>query len=158
MGTDIYLSWNGMDEEEKKMQTDVGFDADAGEIGYLRASIGMVQENRLLRMLFPEVHWEPMDEGLSYDFKKGVELLPKALSQYVAGDELPETDSSRRQFQMGQIVAKMMTEVGDAEIAKISGGRDMDERVRYARSVLRFFMFGMRLQEEGKNPKVYISW
>jgi hypothetical protein len=148
-----------MSEEDKRLQTDAGFDADVGDIGYLRASIGMMQENRLLRMLFSEEYWEPAEEGLPYDFVKGSELLPKTLSQYVAGEELPETESSRRQFQMGQMIMKMMSEADDDAVAQMSGGgRDMEERVRYARSVLRFFMLGVRVQEEGKKPKVWISW
>jgi hypothetical protein len=36
MGIDIYLEWDGMDEEEKQAQTSVGFSITDGAVGYLR--------------------------------------------------------------------------------------------------------------------------
>lgn len=36
MGIDIYLKWDGMTEEDKAKQIDIGFSTTAGEVGYLR--------------------------------------------------------------------------------------------------------------------------
>ena len=51
---------------------------DSGATGYLRASIGMMQENAFLRKIFPQEVWEPNNpkcptcdgEGISKDFDK----------------------------------------------------------------------------------------
>ena len=57
MGTDIYLHWDNQNDEAKEKQI-TGFSIGHGNVGYLRASIGMTQENQLLRMIFPEQLWE----------------------------------------------------------------------------------------------------
>ena len=56
MGADIYLDWNEKTAEDKEKQN-TGFRIDAGDVGYLRASMGMVRENSFLRALFPEKYW-----------------------------------------------------------------------------------------------------
>lgn len=53
MGTDIYLVWKNQTKKDKEGQG-TGFSIDAGEVGYLRASIGMTTENYFLRLLFPD--------------------------------------------------------------------------------------------------------
>ena len=57
MGTDIYLSWDKIKKKEKDNQC-TGFSINSGDAGYLRASIGMHQENAILRKIFPIEYWE----------------------------------------------------------------------------------------------------
>ena len=57
MGTDIYLHWDNQNDEEKDKQI-TGYSIGHGYTGYLRASIGMTQENQLLRMIFPDQYWQ----------------------------------------------------------------------------------------------------
>ena len=58
MGTDIYLKWDKMSKKDHDGQI-TGWDAYSGATGYLRASIGMMQENAFLRKIFPQEVWEP---------------------------------------------------------------------------------------------------
>lgn len=157
MGTDIYLSWDGMSEEDKKMQLG-GFAVNAGSVGYLRASIGMVRENRFLRMVFPESFWK--GDADVFDFiKEGTEVLPDAVGQYVGGIELPETESSKKQVELGEMVMRKLQEAsksGDVDI--VASSLSEKERLKFARSVVSFFVLGAEKQEKGLNPRVVISW
>ena len=82
MGTDIYLEWDGMTDEEKEAQI-TGFSIRAGDKGYLRASIGMVLENSILREIFPREYWES-SEPLEYNFQKRSKELPYLLKIYIS--------------------------------------------------------------------------
>ena len=77
MGTNVYLSWNGMTDEEKNRQC-TGFSSDIGHLGYLRASIWMDSENSALRTLFPPEFWELTEE----DCKRGGLLALPSVSHY----------------------------------------------------------------------------
>jgi hypothetical protein len=79
MGTDVYLDWKGKSKEDKEKQC-TGFSIDAGEVGYLRASIGMTTENAFLRGLFPNkrnilLHgwWENWFQALGERPSQGVQ-------------------------------------------------------------------------------------
>ena len=58
MGTGIFLSWDGMPEQDKRVQAAASrqYNLAAGEIGYIRAAIGMRRENGLLGFMFPDEH------------------------------------------------------------------------------------------------------
>jgi len=73
-GTDVYLEWKGKNKEDQEKQC-TGWSINAGEVGYLRASIGMTTENAFLRGLFPDEYWEAK-EPLRYNFtNKGYKKL-----------------------------------------------------------------------------------
>jgi hypothetical protein len=57
MGTDIYLHWDKKSDKDDDAQI-TGFDITSGGVGYLRASIGMYQENMFLRQIFDEKYWD----------------------------------------------------------------------------------------------------
>ena len=78
MGTDIYLEWNNKSEEERKKQI-TGFDIRAGNIGYLRASIGMVEENSFLRQIFSNDYWEASYVDCEFCNGEGVTKWEKGL-------------------------------------------------------------------------------
>lgn len=147
-----------MGEEEKRLQADAGLQSQVGEVGYLRASIGMVAENRLLRRIFnDEELWEGRTK--EFDFIAAKARLPDLLDAYVQGEELPETPDSRKQVEMGNAVQELLRQAGYSE-EQVSMGESRDEmgRKRYAASIVRFFVVAMQKQHEGKHPKVYISW
>ena len=52
MGTDVYMSWDGMTKEEKDRQY-TGYAIDAGKFGYLRSAVDMRFERDILHSLFP---------------------------------------------------------------------------------------------------------
>src|SRR3990170_26881 len=55
----------------------------AGKVGYLRASIGMVQENEVLSLLFEEKFWKSRsDNGLPYDFIENFEKMTIIIRKY----------------------------------------------------------------------------
>ena len=144
MGTDVYLEWDGMTEEEKKAQY-TGFSIDAGRVGYLRASIGMVRENQVLHELFPEEYWKS-EKPLEYD-------------SVLFGIPLKEmTDMQIKQMQLGEIVMELFKGLGVTVKAHEEGEDAILWAVKWLNSVFDFFRLGMEKQKEGKKPKVYISW
>lgn len=157
MGTDVYMSWNKQSKTEKKAQI-TGYAIDAGDRGYLRASIGMVEENTVLRLLFPGKFWKG---GLAqqYDFEAGFEPMKAVVRQYLQGkisqELLEDTEQLDSQAEM------------HASIMKIFSGKDYqistqettsEGRKMWAKSLVNFFELGREKQAKGLKPKVYISW
>ena len=183
IGTDIYLHWKGQTKEEEKKQA-TGFAIDAGNVGYLRASIGMYNENALLREIFPKKYWEPTKKDLKvigkktyswdkehkeydieivpYDFKENFPKLKTLLSQYllynIEGVRLEHKDA-KPQREMGKKIVELLGEAGfDKEQIFISEGGDIETAIMFANSLLQFFWLGMDKQEEKKVVGIYISW
>jgi len=65
MGTDIYLRWDKQSQADKKKQY-TGFSINSGDVGYLRASIGMTRENAILRIVFPDEYWEGKKSSFNF--------------------------------------------------------------------------------------------
>lgn len=162
MGSDVYLNFDAMSEEEKKKQC-TGFSIDAGNVGYLRASIGMYEENQVLRLVFPEKYWNNRtDNGLKYDFIGNIRRLPDILHAYLDGEKIKiDSESFKQQQEFGNAVTSMVRSLfakeGD-EIDAESLTKQKSEKEMWANSVVQFFLLGCKLQNEGKNPKVEISW
>lgn len=154
MGTDVYLSWSDMGDGDKEKQI-TGWSIKAGKIGYLRASIGMVEENGVLRAIFPEHFWS--GEKCKYDFKENFEQVKSILKNYVLGNSIDIQDRDSEQVKMGLAVVKMLSEAFDADEVKLYASADI-ERVEWAESVFEFMQLGLQLQENGKEPEVCISW
>ena len=182
MGSDVYLKWKGMDNKDAEKQI-TGFDIDAGDKGYLRASIGMHNENTLMRGLFGKKVWEPekKDQVTAYfdkEYKENVQYVPfdfkKHFSEAVAysveyilcvanGAELKHPDA-KGQRELGTMVVKMLTGAGFTQDQIRTGGIQGPDSVEigwaitWANSLLGFMRMGVALQEEGKNPGIDISW
>ena len=62
MGTDIHLYWKEQSQDEQNKQI-TGWDIRCGDVGYLRASIGMHQENEVLRRIFGDDVWDGKPEN-----------------------------------------------------------------------------------------------
>jgi hypothetical protein len=86
MGTDIFLKWDRMSEDERvaQMSASRAFMMDAGRYGYLRAAIGMKRENALLRSIFPEDYWyNRTGKPLRFDFRAALPVLDSAAKIYI---------------------------------------------------------------------------
>jgi len=167
MGTDIYLEWDGMTEEEKKAQY-TGFSIDAGRVGYLRASIGMVRENQVLREVFPNEYWDSED-SLPYDFKANYERVQEVGAKYLASIlfDLPLADENSEAMnyaKYGETINSLLCAIFNGGYQSGEYKVDMSRKlgIRYAvmwlNSLFDFFDLGYKKQEEGLNPRVYISW
>jgi hypothetical protein len=159
MGTDVYMEWDKQTEKEKKAQY-TGFSINTGKFGYLRASIGMVKENSILRELFPPEFWEG-GKARAFDFIKNWEkldqLAAKYLSSCIFNIEMEIAEGQENQIAMGAIVCGMLTGEGFTETEK-PHLENLRYCVMWINSLYEFCSLGCTKQEKKLNPKVYISW
>lgn len=158
MGTDCYLKWKEQTENEKKKQI-TGFSIDAGNAGYLRASIGMQEENAVLRALFPDKYWEGKSITTVFDFKGNLVFALRCIVSYLKKEEMPEDVQKRTdaQKQQGDMVKAFLKKAGFDEV-KDTALEDDRYRKIWAKSLYDFWMLGIKLQKAGKKPYIYISW
>jgi hypothetical protein len=175
MGTDVYLYWNEQTQAEKEKQY-AGFSINAGDKGYLRASIGMHEENAVLRNVFPAKFWNPDPKGdwtedqwenfkgFEYNFEKNIELLKESLKAYLLNKALPKPKQKKdkvleAQSEMHNTITEIFKRMG-ATIASEETSKDEEKKYKamWAKSVMEFFKLGLELQESGLRPRVYISW
>ncbi|MEM5784835.1 MAG: hypothetical protein QXF15_03815 [Candidatus Aenigmatarchaeota archaeon] len=162
MGVDIYMAWNKMTKEEEERQY-TGFNIYKGYVGYLRASAGMHSEIDLLHRIFPEQYWEKGDY-LKYDFIKNHEKNIIYIYEYLL-NPLIEYEKSIEGFIDENIVNTIISAFGKLgiildsktliEVPTIS---HIDEKIKYAASVIEFLWLGIEKQKGRLNPKVFISW
>jgi len=164
MGTDIYLYWNNMTDKEKEKQY-IGFSISGGQVGYLRASIGMRKENSILRAIFPNRYWETKEEnGLEYDFKGNWAKVQKAGAIYLLSilfdKELPYTKEQEKQLRIMNGIISALKEMYSED--KIETTNEKENNLPFAimwlNSLFEFFMLGIEKQEKGLKPRVIISW
>ena len=162
MGTDVYMEWDSMTPKEKKARL-TGFSINAGEVGYLRASIGMVNENTVLRILMPD-HRKYTEEdadngGRVYNFKKNHALLERLARQHLVaalmGKKVEHPDHAEV-HETGNTLMKMFKVMGFE--VQGNGSADLSGSVMWLNSVYQLFYLGVRKHEEGLNPRVFISW
>jgi len=155
MGSDVYLRWDSMSEEDKEKQL-TGFNIAAGKAGYLRASIGMAEENEVLRVLFPEQIWNS-SEPVEYDFEGNMEAMRSVLVSYLAGQKIDVQDRIAESTAMGRHVGEVLARTFGAENV-VTPGMDFEDKKTWAESLVGFFRLGAELQKAGKRPGVWISW
>jgi len=161
MGTDVYMEWKGKSKEDEKKQY-TGYDINAGDVGYLRASIGMSRENSVLRVLFNKKFWES-SKALRFEFtEKGFERL-QILGLYylmsaIRGEKINNPQLEEQQAQ-GERVIQMLKKLKwkDSQIVT-SESCVFRSAVMWLNSLFSFYELGLRLEEGKKEPKVYISW
>lgn len=169
MGTDVYLEWNGKTEAEEKRQAEACLTIAGGDVGYLRASIHMQNENTVLRLLFPPKYWHERSRD-EYDFKANYEMLEHIGLKYilcsVTGKDLqmpeeqkPNMPSSR---QTGEAIFRALQSIEQASNGSLGIYTDethgLASAVEWLNSLFQFFALGIAKQEEGLNPYPYISW
>lgn len=166
MGTDIYLLWKGISSADQDPQN-AGFSIQHGSAGYLRASIGMQQENYVLRALFDECYWNT-DTTKPYDFKGNYVRMASLALPYllacVTGEEI-DGPTSREVFAqtIGGQLAKALAQAGEGHVVmpgSKSGDADQDLRygIMWFESLIEFFELGMEKQQSGLSPYPVISW
>lgn len=161
MGTDIYLDWKGKTKKEQEKQY-TGWSIKAGDVGYLRASIGMTRENAFLRALFPDEYWNnETGKPIRYNFtEEKYKVLIKAGIAYLftilAGKEV-ETIRSKERSEVGQKIFSLLQDTGIGEVV-ISASLDFRSTIIWINSVWNFFELGMEKESKSLEPKIYISW
>jgi hypothetical protein len=156
MGTDIYLEWDNMTEKEKEAACP-GWAIDAGNAGYLRASIHMDAENTVLCIVFPDRYWKA-GEPIEYDFVENTKRLPDIIAGYLRGEKMKEGNGIvEKQKMMRDTVLQLLEAKG---VEKIQFGENTGSEAKkiWAHSLVDFFRLGAEKQKEGKHPTVYISW
>jgi len=156
------LKWNEQTEEEHKAQI-TGFSITSGNKGYLRASIGMIKENYLLRLVFPKEFWEHQEKSLSYDFIKNYPKMLRLgwayLVSVVLNKEIVISEEQKKQTKMGDMIIKMLNSQGWKNMGIVSHTEsDFPFAVCWLNSLIEFFELGIQKQKEKLNPRVEISW
>lgn len=146
MGTDIYLYWDGSTEADHKKQI-TGFSIDAGNVGYLRASIGMREENAVLRKVFPNEFWWLTPKGKMMP-EEEMKKLPKETQ-----DRGPIYDFTNEK-NVSNLHGAIRTYLSESMAESV----DLSGTIMWTHSLYRFYSLGCQKQREGKNPRVYISW
>lgn len=197
IGSNVYLEWSNKTEDEKKKQL-TGFSIDAGDVGYLRASIGMMEENGVLREIFPEEFWDHklcIPKGLSkqeeerfwesfqgpeFDFKANAQKVIPIIAKYLGiktqklieqWKDKPEakellalvkptkiTKGQMQQIAMGASILNAFSGLGFDKVFIANLSNDPEGKRMWAKSLFNFFVLGLKLQEAGRKPSVYISW
>ncbi len=168
MGTDVYLTWKGMKDSDRKKQR-TGFSIDAGDVGYLRASIGMATENAVLRALFPARFWEMAAEdrqkgGVPFDFmsEDNQRLLDTLAVQYllaiVTGKEVSHPVHEKVEALHGMVLKALASAGSEGMRIETAGPLDVGSAVTWINSLCEFYGLGYSLQEQGREPMVRIIW
>jgi hypothetical protein len=147
MGFDIYLSWDGMTTKDEDAQDNL-WDTRYGHTGYLRAGLPMKKEIRMLGDVFPDVPWwegpPRMGNAKSYDFVGNFQKM-----KVVAENYLKETGSSRGiDYFLSLSPRSVVPDPADNGLAPSEV---------WVRSLVDFFNLGLRMQKEGKNPRVEVT-
>jgi hypothetical protein len=149
MGTDIYLSYDGQDMSDKYCQE-----------GYIRASIGMINENYVLRQIFPPECWESEENNFKYTF----DLVPKVMrvgEQYL--DAVHEGyqlgNAGEAGVEHGNNIANLLKQILPEGTSMVMGGiNDIFEAKRWLKTLSMHIAIGISKEQAGLNPKVVISW
>jgi hypothetical protein len=165
IGTDIYMEWEGKTEEDRQKQY-TGFSIEAGNVGYLRASIRMYQENSVLRLIFPVKYWEGEECKEPYDFIENLSFAVNILVDFMKGENMEEYVSDKQkenlegQKKMGEDVMETIKKTGfeEGDIVSCNGCCEGEDKKIWAKSIVEFFRLGIKLQEKGLKPYPYISW
>lgn len=181
MGIDVYAKWDGQTDAERDAQI-TGFSIAHGHVGYLREAYH--GEPYATKVLFPEC-WddvlvedngvrEPMnehdleffckDEGVSFEevHKRSHAMLQK-LREYFGEHYRIEFDPPSNQFTWNTgamaipaaTLRERLPQAINATSKRYAGEEIVGQAVK---SVIDFVELYERLDKEGKNPRVYVSY
>ena len=162
MGTDVYLSWKKMSKKDKDKQI-TGWEIDAGDKGYLRASISMTQENQLLRLVFPRKYWENTDEKpLRFIFDQKSLARCSVAGRFYLAHAIMGTRMKEEQLPNDGMLESVLKALGDAKFERIQAGtisdQDLFGKVTWIKSLFDFFAIGYEAETKKLEPTVDISW
>ena len=165
MGTDIYLKWDNKIENESKDISTL-FSINAGETGYLRASIGMIRENEFLRYVFDNKHWQGEELPFNFNKEQYDKIIKVGLSYVIsttANTDFTLSESTQQQVEHGNEtlkhlgINKLKLTTGTDDLTTL-GTDNFRNSITWLNSLLNFYELGMSLQNDNKNPRIYISW
>ncbi len=152
MGVDVYLSWDGMTEDEKNSRNK-WLALNNGNAGYLCAPWWMKREVQLLFTVFEGCHIDESPEPVPYDFGAKLPELEKTAEEYRKSVEEDEKSAG------GKASARTMLE----RLPKVAGfvdypfdGLVLEDSEDWLKNVFDFFSLGRQKQEQGKNPRVHV--
>lgn len=152
MGVDVYLSWDGMTQDDESSRNE-WLSLNNGNAGYLRAPWWMKREVLLLFTVFEGCHIDESPEPVPYDFEAKLPELERAAEEYRRSVEKDERLAG------GKAKVREMIE----KAPKVAGfvdypfeGLVLEESQDWLNTVFEFFKLGRQRQEEGKNPKVHV--
>lgn len=168
MGTDVHLKWKGMTREDEEKQLTC-FRINAGDVGYIRASIGMVRENKVLHQLFAENYWDlEIDCDEPYDFKANYALALSLGMPYLVGcvtgkDVFPVTEQQEQTIKTGELIMQTLQKAGLGRVSQIGNNpngslQELRTGVMWLNSLFSFLELGIEKQEAGLEPYPCISW
>lgn len=143
MGTDIYLIWDGMTEEEiKKNYTEI------------RANMMDFVELTILKKIFPIELWDYKEHKINFFLLFKNYHPEKWVGIYI---ESPERIPIDEEFKKrGETIAETLKEkLGSLDHNHI--GSTEEDRIRWVYGLIEFFKFGIYLEEALKNPRIKIS-
>lgn len=149
MGIDIYMSWDGMTDDEKQAQY-TGFDATAGSVGYLREAYhgGPYATKTLVPEAF---EWtEEIGDLMSYAKTAGSELPDDLLDLITRGVPM---SAETLQNRLGSTVLRARE-----RIDKLYPEIDPDLADEVVSSFISFVDLALAKQAEGKGIYVYASY
>ena len=176
MGTDIYLYYDGQPKDDK-----------VWEEGYIRASIGMLNENYILRQLFPPEVWENenpkcpnckgegfinyvKEQKYSWNEKntkcEKCEKLFRLGTQYMYAEQRGKKLGSKEEAGVahGDAVMNAFSKMGfeTHNVAKEEKAESVIRHTEFCldwlQSVFNHYKMGLEKEEAGLHPRVAISW
>ncbi|MDI6875493.1 MAG: hypothetical protein QMC96_01830 [Methanomicrobiales archaeon] len=162
MATDVYLKWDGKDEDAFQRKWLQKGDYNAGDIGYLHAHGNMVNEIRILHRLFPPEYWDAL-EPIPYDFEANWSRLETWARVYLAAALTGRViDPHREGVQdlhgfcvlLSEFLQGLEQDAGIDTAATLPG--DLNYSVMWLNSLYNFFHLGFTLQKSGRDPKIFI--
>lgn len=148
MGTDVYLNYDGKKDDDD-------------QIGYIRASIGMVNENFILRQIFPPECWELGENNFKYTH----DLIPKLMrigEQYLDAVHNGYNLGSKGEAGVdhGDNVAVLLKSImpKSTNFQMMGGIDNLNDARQWLEHVLNHIAIGIAKAQSGLNPRVYISW
>lgn len=149
MATEVFLIWDGMRDHDKTAQLDCGT-LSGGHLGYLKATLFMDEENFVLKAIFGPKYWDC--QPTPYDFTTHQEEAVKLAEQYIK-DGIVINISNRK------VVLDTIQQIAEDNEALVTQNRVNPEMKKvWAQSFRDFMRLGAEKQEQGREPKVYISW
>lgn len=164
MGTEILLKWDGMTEEEVKLQVAAAreFRLNAGRLGYLRAAVGMKRENALLRLVFPLEYWyNPTGEPMPFNFQLAATVLHRGARVYIQSvreGKIPDFKDYALSVAMEDATNRAVEEAGFQKVSSSTGDLEYEAAREWVEELAEFFELGKKKQDDGLNPGILISW
>jgi len=117
-------------------------------------------ENRFLRFVFPDEMWDGEEHRFEFTREKYGRLQAGAYIYLVCvmtgKEEIEKMLPMNATEKMGHVLIKVF---GKTEYEIVMPSNDsLRSAVMWLESLYKFFELGMELEENGKNPRVRISW